>query len=193
MKKPIKLQRAMIVNNRFGYAVLERHTGLSRSFVRKKIQEYEAAGFIDRAGLGKNQEKLWRLTQEGRRQFDPQAPKQPVINQLDGGQLDTGRHIHEQRIWTAIRELKTFSFKELADLKLANVTTVRTYVALLRRAGILTGKRVKSTKSKLGAPIIYTLVPDAGSLTPLMGRSFYIFDPNTGEYFSTPMERFKIK
>ncbi len=51
MHKAVKLQRAMIVNRTFSYALLERLTGLSTSFVFNKVKAYETAGFITRAGM----------------------------------------------------------------------------------------------------------------------------------------------
>lgn len=190
MQKVIKLQRAMLFNNRFSYADLERHTSLSRPFIRKKLVGYEEAGFVRRAGMGGSNEKVWRLTQEGKRQFDPNMPKTPAVNTLEGGR-EGGYQNHdpELRLWTAIRELKRFKINELLELKLANDTTARQYVALLSRAGMLIKKRVKGTKG--GSPAIYTVAETAGPLAPLMGRTFYIFDRNTGDYFATPMEQFE--
>lgn len=194
MQKITLLQRAMVVNRLFSYAVLERQAGLSRSFVYRRVKAYKEKGFIRRAGLGKNQEKLWRLTQEGKRQFNPMAHKVPVINKLDGGRTNLPHnHDPEQLLWTAICDLKRFRIDDLLELKLANDTTARQYVSLLRRAGILKGSRDKSPKSKFGAPMVYTLTEKAGVHAPLMGRAFYIFDPNSGEYFATPMEKFKSK
>lgn len=189
MHKAVKLQRAMIINSRFGYAMLERHTGFSKPYIRGKINDYEAAGFLSRAGMDGNK-KLWRLTQAGRRQFDPHADKAPVLTDVAGERPSIAAHDPEKRLWTAIRELKRFRIEDLLELKLANDTTTRQYVALLRRAGLLIGDRVKDKKSKYGAPMMYTVAEDAGDLAPLMGRCFYLFDPNTQAYVSTPMEAF---
>lgn len=190
MHKAVKLQRAMTVNHTFSYALLERLTGLSASFVYNKIRAYEEAGFVTRAGMD-DQKKLWRLTQEGRRQFDPHAPKAPVLTDVAGTRPGTSDHGPERRMWIAIRELKRFRMEDLLELNLANDTTTRQYVALLRRAGLLIGTRVTSQESKFGAPIVYTVTEDAGEMTPMMGRCFYLFDPNTRAYFSTPMEAFE--
>ena len=189
MQKVIKLQRAMIVNRTFSYALLERMTGLSASFVYNKVRVYEESGFVARAGMD-DKKKLWRLTQEGRRQFDPNAPKVPVLADVAGMRPSLADHGPEKRLWFAIRELKRFGIPELLDLNLANETTTRQYVALLRRAGLLTGTRVTNKDSKFGAPMIYALSDEAGELPPLMGRCFYLFDPNTRAYVSTPMEAF---
>lgn len=190
MHKAVKLQRAMIINNRFGYALLERHTGFSKPYIRGKINEYEAAGFLARAGMD-DKKKLWRLTQEGRRQFDPNTPKETILTDVAGSRPTMADHGPEKRLWTAIRELKRFGIPELLELKLANETTTRQYVALLRRAGLLIGTRVTSPDSKFGAPMVYALAEEAGELPPLMGRCFYLFDPNTRAYVSTPMEAFE--
>jgi len=192
MHKAVKLQRAMIVNRTFSYALLERLAGLSTSFVFNKVKAYEAAGFIVRAGMD-HQKKLWRLTQEGRRQFDPNASKAPVLTDVAGVRTSMADHGPEKRLWIAIRELKRFEIDDLLELNLANTTTTRQYVALLRRAGLLIGDRVKNTKNKPGAPLVYTVAEDAGELAPLMGRCFYLFDPNSRAYFSTPMEKFDEK
>lgn len=192
MHKAVKLQRAMTVNRTFSYALLERLTGLSTSFVFNKVKAYEASGYIARAGMD-NQKKLWRLTQEGRRQFDPHASKAPVLTDVAGSRPSLADHGPEKRLWIAIRELKRFGIDDLLELKLANDTTTRQYVALLRRAGLLIGTRVTNPKSKFGAPMVYTVSDDAGDLAPLMGRCFYLFDPNTRDYFSTAMEDFEEK
>lgn len=192
MQKHVKLQRAMVVNNRFDYATLERHTGLSRPFIRKKLIEYETAGFVARAGMGGKQEKLWRMTQAGRRQFDPLAAKELAITDIAGSRTSCAAHEPEQRLWAAIRELKRFGLADLQALQLANDTTTRQYVALLKRAGVLIGTRVKG-KSRRGAPVVYTIAETAGELAPLMGRCFYLFNPNDGSFESTPMEKFEIE
>jgi len=198
MKKVTLLQRAMVVNRSFSYATLQFHTNLSQSYIFGKIKTYEKDGFIERAGLGSNQEKKWRLTQEGKRQFDPNAPKESVINALGGGQ----KHKHmpqdrpEYRLWTAIKELKTFTIEELKSLNLANETTTRQYLSLLSRAGLLESRRLNEKKNKQYEgcyPRSYAVAEKAGMDAPLMGRTFYIFDPNTGEYWATPMEKFEEK
>ena len=137
------------------------------------------------------------MTQEGKRQFDPNAPKESVIHTLGGGQKN--KHIRERpeyRLWTAIKEFKSFKIHELHDLNLANKTTTSQYISLLSRAGFLDAKRIKEKKNKQydGCyPKRYTLTDKAGVEAPLMGRTFYIFDPNTGEYWATPMEKFEEK
>lgn len=198
MKKVTLLQRAMVVNRTFSYAMLQRHTSLSQSYIFGKIKTYEKDGFIKRAGLGSNQEKLWRLTQEGKRQFDPNAPKESVIHTLCGGRNNPDKTIDraEYRIWQAIKELKSFLLEDLLELKLANETTTRQYISLLSRAGILDAKQKNERKNKRYEGRYrkrYTLTDRAGIEAPLMGRTFYIFDPNTGEYWATPMEKFEEK
>ena len=192
MHKAVKLQRAMTVNRTFSYALLERLTGLSTSFVYNKIKKYEAEGFIVRAGMD-HQKKLWRLTQEGKRQFDPHASKAPVLMDVAGARPSPADHRQEKRLWIAILELKRFRVEDLLELNLAKATTTKQYVALLRRAGLLTGTRPPTAEIKSGAPMVYTVSDDAGELAPLMGRCFYLFDPNTREYFSTPMADFDEK
>lgn len=197
MNKITLLHRAMVINRLFSYSTLERQAGLSRSFITPKLKAYESDGFIKRSGLGAKQEKLWRLTQKGKRQFDPNAPKESVIHTLGGGQKN--KHIRERaeyRLWTAIKEFKSFKLHELHDLNLANKTTTSQYISLLSRAGFLDAKRIKEKKNKQydGCyPKRYTLTDKAGVEAPLMGRTFYIFDPNTGEYWATPMEKFEEK
>ncbi|MCG8643319.1 MAG: hypothetical protein MI862_26570 [Desulfobacterales bacterium] len=192
MKKIKLLHRAMVVNRLFSYAVLERQTELCRSFLFRKIKSYEKKDLVRRAGQGENREKLWRLTLEGKRQFDPKTPKEPVINMLPGGQTGgVRRHETERRLWTAIRELKTFRIEDLLEMKISTETPTRQYLALLKRAGLLECENTKG--SRWSSPKIYTLSKDAGHMAPLMGRTFYIFDPNTGEYFATPMEVFEIE
>ncbi len=198
MKKVVLLQRAMVVNRTFSYALLQRQTALSQSYVFGKVKAYEKDGFIKRAGLGGKTEKLWRLTQEGKRQFDPNTPKESVINALGGGQKNKriAKERPEHRLWVAIKELKTFKLLELQELNLANRTTTNQYVSLLSRAGFLDSKRMKEKKNKQydGCyPKVYTLTEKAGVEAPLMGRTFYVFDPNSGEYWATPMEKFEIK
>ncbi len=195
MNKAVKLQRAMIVNSRFSYSLLERHTSLSRSFITGKIKEYEKAEFITPAGLGSKREKVWRLTQAGKRQFDPNASKDPVIKTM------TRRYANKRSLdnrpeillWTAIRELKRFTADELMELKLANKTTTRQYLALLRDAGILKTTILKGRVKRNGYPYQYSLSEKAGEFAPLMGRTFFIFDPNTSEYHTTKMEEFDTR
>lgn len=195
MQKSIKLQRAMTVNNRFTYALLERHTRLSRSFIRKKISEYKDAGLISQVGLGAKREKLWRLTQEGKRRFDPKAPELPVAKHLKKGRnkklLQQGRP--EQLLWEEIKRFKTFTFRDLTALNLAGESMIRQYLALLKRAGILSAEIIKGQKkqAKEGRyPKRYTLTKKAGAKAPVFIRSFYIYDPNTGEYHTTAPVKF---
>ena len=198
MKKVVLLQRAMVVNRTFSYALLQRQTALSQSYVFGKVKAYEKDGLIKRAGLGGKTEKLWRLTQEGKRQFDPNAPKESVIHTFCGGQNNPAKKTDraEHRLWQAIKELKSFLQEELLELNLANETTTRQYLSLLNRAGILDAKRKNEKKNKQYEGRYkkrYTLTDKAGLEAPLMGRVFYIFDPNTGEYWATPMEKFEEK
>ncbi|MBA3009742.1 MAG: hypothetical protein KKF12_12160 [Proteobacteria bacterium] len=198
MKKVTLLQRAMVVNRSFSYATLQFHTDLSQSYIFGKIKTYEKDGFIERAGLGSSQEKKWRLTQEGKRQFDPNAPKESVIHTLYGGRNNPDKTIDraEYRLWQAIKELKSFLQEELLELNLANETTTRQYLSLLNRAGILNAKQMNEKKNKRYEGRYkkrYTLTDKAGIEAPLMGRIFYVFDPNTGEYWATPMEKFEEK
>jgi len=195
MKKVTLLQRAMAVNRVFSVATIRRQAGLGKNFVYNKIKTYAEQEFISRAGVGSNKERLWRLTQAGKRQFDPNAPKEPVIQTLANGQRDLGnRHPKaraEHRLWVAITEFKKFSIEDLLVLNLASATTARQYVALLSRAGILDKARLKEKKLKKYEgryPIQYSLVKNPGEMAPLMGRCFYLFDPNSGEYWATPME-----
>jgi hypothetical protein len=195
MKKVILLQRAMVVNRKFSVATIRRQAGLGKNFVYNKIKTYAEQEFIKRAGLGKNGEKLWRLTQAGKRQFDPNAPKEPVIQTLANGQKDLGnkrpRDRAEYRLWVAITELKKFDINDLLELNLANQTTTKQYIALLCRAGILTKSIPKENKrgKHEGRPFNqYSLIKNPGEIAPLMGRCFYLFDPNSGEYWATPME-----
>lgn len=197
MKKIILLQRAMVVNRTFACAVIQRHTSLSQSYIYSKIKAYEKDGFIKRAGLGSNQEKLWRLTLKGKRQFDPNTPKESVIHTLGGGRNRKNKDFErpELRLWAAIKELKSFKMIELQDMNLANKTTTHQYVALLLRAGFLSSKRLIEQKNKQYEgcyPKLYTVTEKAGVKAPLMGRTFYVFDPNSGDFWATPMEKFEI-
>jgi hypothetical protein len=195
MKKTTLIQRAMVVNRTFAAATIQRHTGLSKTFVYNKIKNYSGRGFIERAGMGDAGKKLWRLTQAGKRQFDPNAPKESVIQTLANGQKDRGnkrpKDRAEYRLWVAITELKKFEINDLLELNLANQTTTKQYIALLCRAGILTKTIPKESKrgKHEGRPLNqYSLIRNPGEIAPLMGRCFYLFDPNLGEYWATPME-----
>jgi len=185
----------MVAGRTFSSANIQMHTNLSKSYIYGKIKEYAEKGFIRRAGLGSNGEKLWRMTQKGKRLFDPNAPKEPVILTLSSSQKDLGgkkpKLRPEHNLWAAIKEFKKFITNDLLEMKLASETTVRQYVALLARAGFLNKKRLNDKKKNKGEgcyPLQYTLVGNPGDEAPLMGRVFYVFDPNTGKYWTTPME-----
>lgn len=185
MKNIILLQRAMVVNRMFSAAMIQRHAGLSKTFVYNKMKDYAEQGLIKRAGLGSNQEKLWRLTQEGKRRFDPNVPKEPMIkpglnlNLPEAGKF-MGRHrtepikagnAPERRLWKVILEIKVFTLADIVTKEIANKTTVQQYVTALTRAGFLSASK--------NYPCVYSLVNITGEKAPLMGRALYLYDPNT--------------
>ena len=100
----------------------------------------------------------------------------------------------EYRIWAVINELKSFTFNDLFELNLACESIVRQYLTLLKRAGILSTESLNGKKKnqREGRYLKgYTMTDKAGPEAPLVGRCFYIFDPNTGEYHTTDLMLFE--
>jgi hypothetical protein len=209
MKKMTLLHRAMVVNRLFSYATLERQAGLSRSFIFQNLKAYESDCLIKRAGLGTKQEKLWRLTQKGKRQFDPKFPTvsfqafgHPAKNNdvdktvrmkfknAPRGLMDRkGKEFPETKLWKAIRELGKFRMTELVNMKLVNKTTTYQYCAALVRAGFLR----KEHKKLVSNQCVYTVARVTGDIAPVIGRALYLYDPNTDQLWDDIPARLDIK
>ncbi|MBU0969187.1 MAG: hypothetical protein KKC20_01005 [Proteobacteria bacterium] len=201
MNKATLLQRGMAVDGAFSSAVLERRTGLSQSFVFKKVKEYEKAGLLKRAGLGSKKEKLWRLTLEGKRQFDPNAFNKIITHapaeKINRMKLHPGKHNlsyqdlanqPEASLWKAITGLKQFLANDLVKMEITSKTGVYQYLALLVRAGFLKKELTLKTCNQC----CYILIKNTGSAAPVIGRTWFLFDPNTGETWDDIPEREKI-
>ena len=125
-----------------------------------------------------------------------EPPQEPEINAMSPGRAPNPcrKERPEYRIWSAINDLKSFTFQDLVALNLGGRTMVRQYLALLKRAGILSttllnGKKKRKNEGRYS--MSYRLTDKAGPEAPLVGRCFYIFDPNTGEYHTTDLMVFE--
>ncbi|MCG8635424.1 MAG: hypothetical protein MI863_16445 [Desulfobacterales bacterium] len=175
----------------------------------RHLKAYESERLIRRAGLGKRKEKLWRLTLEGKRRFDPKAPKsilQPrgsidsnpntvktVRMKLSPGRYGLTRKDlidqPESRLWEAIIDLKVFLADDLVKLKISSKTAVYQYLALLVRAGFLRKERTNETSNQCR----YTLIKKNGPAAPIIGRTWFLFDPNSGKTWDDIPEGEKIQ
>ncbi len=163
------------------YDDLQELTGASRVYAQEWMATLVKRGVVKKLSDGRY--RIVDMDGNGRK---PSGETLAIHSLPDGYQ----QHEPEMVLWAEILKLKKFSADELIEKKLANETTTRQYVALLRRAGILSGERVKNKKNRPGSPMVYRLTGKAGPMAPLMGRCFYIFDPNSGDYTTTDLEKF---
>lgn len=189
------------------YDDLQELAGASRKYAQEWMAGLIKKGFAKKISNGRymlNEEAYFQSvdSDSGKIQKGEQAGQQddtetdqsqkPVLNPLSPGRAPNAcrKERPEYQMWTAIIELKRFTFNDLAELNLACKTLVRQYLALLSRAGILSTKVLNDKKrgQYQGRYLKrYELTEKAGPEAPLVGRCFYIFDPNTGEYHTTDL------
>jgi hypothetical protein len=95
----------------------------------------------------------------------------------------------QQQMWTAMRSLATFSFRELAhaastDDVVVSVVAAKDYVSRLGLAGYLTAVQ----PGRPGTPTIWRLKPsmNTGPLAPLIMRTKFVWDANRGAVVGQP-------
>ena len=94
----------------------------------------------------------------------------------------------EAKLWKAIIELKQFLAEDLVKMKFTSKTAVYQYLALLVRANFLKKERTHKTCNQCW----YILIKKTGGTAPVIGRAWFLFDPNTGETWDDIPEGEKI-
>lgn len=149
----------------FGYAEISVKLGVSERWISKKVKGWHNEGLVDLIRSGHLIRTIWRVRPGAKFALAARA-RSP-----------------EQNIWTAMRQLKSFSPRDLA----AHATTEETEVTLevaqdycraLLGAGYLAVAR-KAVPGKTLA--IYRLTMNTGPLAPREKRVRAVFDANTEE------------
>lgn len=147
----------------FGYAEVAKAVGITEDWARKIVRGWKASGLLDEVRSGHRIRSLWKV-KEGARPILAIKARSP-----------------EQNMWTAMRQLKSFSPRDLA----AQATTEETEVtldaaqdycrALLGAKYLAVAKKAQSGKS----PAIYRLMRNTGPRAPREKRVRAVVDANT--------------
>lgn len=192
------------------YDDLQELTGASRSYAQEWMSGLIKKGFARKISWGRYMLDEEAYLKDARGKADLQDGEMveeiedgahekgqaPATNTLAPGQTQQSsrKERPEYRVWAAMKDLKRFTFYDLAGLNLAGDTLIRQYLTLLKRAGILSTELRNEQKD--GEPYgryikVYTMTEKAGGEAPVVGRCFYVFDPNTGEYHTTDLMTFE--
>lgn len=147
----------------FGYADVALHMGVTEDHARKIVRGWGRAGLLDEVRSGHRVRKLWAV-REGAK---------PV--------LPVKARSAEQNMWTAMRQLKSFSPRELAVHAGTEETEVtldaaQDYCRALLAAAFLTVAR-KAVPGKV--PAVYRLTRNTGPRCPRLKRVRAVIDDNT--------------
>lgn len=149
--------------DRFGYADLARHMDKSLTWARNRVHAWTEAGLVEKLEEQEGAPWQWRVTDSAR-----QAPQ-------------TRARSPEDNLWTAMRQLKSFSPRTLA----VNATTetvaispeqAQSYCRALLGAGYLSVAR-KAVPGRSEA--IYRLIRNTGPRPPREKRVRAVIDANT--------------
>lgn len=153
-------------------------TGASFQTADFRLDLWVRAGLVERRGRRPHRYRLAANTER--------TPLPPAITA-------TGRALPRppatyQRLWTAMRVLRTFDIPILAITAEASENAVRGYIGLLRRAGYI--KIVSAPRGRAGARLTYALIRNTGRHAPrerllviqrgVPGERRELHDPNTG-------------
>lgn len=147
----------------FGYSDIQRQMGLSIDWVRKMVRGWKTRGLLDEVRSGHRIRTIWKVRPQHRLALAAKA-RSP-----------------EQNMWTAIRQMKSFSPRELAGHATTEETEVtleaaQDYCRALLGAGYLTVAR-KAVPGK--ALAIYRLAKNTGPRAPREKRVRALVDANT--------------
>lgn len=147
----------------FGYAEVAKAVGITEDWARKIVRSWKAADLLDEVRSGHRIRSLWKV-KEGARPVLPAKARSP-----------------EQNMWTAMRQLKSFSPRDLA----AQATTEETAVTLddaqdYCRALLGAGYLAVAKKAVPGKGLaIYRLTRNTGPRAPREKRVRAVVDANT--------------
>lgn len=147
----------------FGYAEVAQAVGVTEDWARKIVRGWKAQGLLDEVRSGHRIRSLWVVKKEARPALSVKA-RSPVLN-----------------MWTAMRQLKSFTPREVAGHASTPETEVtvedaQEYCRALLGAGYLTVAR-KAVPSKTQA--IYRLTRNTGPRPPREKRVRAVIDDNT--------------
>ena len=147
----------------FGYAEVAKAVGITEDWARKIVRGWRIAGFLEEVRSGHRIRSLWRV-RAGARPALPAKARSP-----------------EQNMWTAMRQLKSFSPRDLAAQAATADTAVtveaaQDYCRALLGAGYLAvAKKALPGRS----PAIYRLTKNTGPRAPREKRVRAVVDANT--------------
>lgn len=147
----------------FGYAEIAKAVGITEDWARKIVRGWKKQDLLDDVRSGHRIRSLWKVKNGAR----------PV--------LSVKARSPEQNMWTAMRQLKSFSPRDLAAQAATEETEVtleaaQDYCRALLGAGYLAVAR-KAVPGK--TPAIYRLTKNTGPRAPREKRVRAVVDANT--------------
>jgi hypothetical protein len=151
--------------DRFGYADLAKKMEKSMTWARNQVRAWLDAGIIEQLPNVEGEAWQWRVTD---------SAKARLV-------IAVKTRSPEQNMWTAMRQLKSFSPRELAAHATTETTSVtlemaQDYCRSLLGAGYLTVVKKAIPGSRLA---IYRLVKNTGPRPPRAKRVRAVVDDNT--------------
>ena len=149
----------------FGYAELARHLDKSLTWARARVRSWLEAGFIEEIAQEANAPWKWRVKDSARTSL-PERARSP-----------------EDNLWTAMRQLKSFTPRTLAANAATEAVSVspeqaQTYCRALLGAGYLSvAKKAVPGSSEA----IYRLIRNTGPRPPREKRVRAVIDANTDQ------------
>lgn len=149
----------------FGYAEIALQMGVSEDHARKIVRGWRTLDLLEEVRSGHRIRSAWRV-RDGARLRLAVAARSP-----------------EQNMWTAMRQLRSFSARELAahastEEVPASVEAAQDYCRALLGAGYLVATR-KAMPGK--QPAIYRLARNTGPRAPREKRVRAVIDDNVGQ------------
>lgn len=93
---------------------------------------------------------------------------------------NTGR----ERAWKLMRAMRMYTLADIATLAESDCENIRHYHQCLVRAGYARQVGTRRQEGRPGLDKVYRLVKKTGPKPPVQKALRFIFDPNSGEYWS---------
>jgi predicted transcriptional regulator len=94
-----------------------------------------------------------------------------------------------ERAWKLMRTMKTYTLTDIATLAEADYDNVSHYHQCLVKAGYVRQVGTRRQEGRPGIDKIYRLIRNTGSKPPTQKGLRFLYDFNTGEYWSEDPER----
>lgn len=155
------------------YDDLQELAGVSRCYAQEWMATLIKRGIVRKLSKGRYQLIIIQSPEEPyQRNLIPDFTRK----QMPKGAWRSKHDVHpETLLWHAMRKKKKFTVLEIVELDIARETVVRQYLAVLVRAGFLT----KSLNRKTCNQCCYTVKKITGNKAPIIGKTWFCYDPNT--------------